>query len=785
MQTSLSTLSTRAAGLALSFVCLASASAQSTQIQKRPSAGLTAAEAQPDKSAASPTATYDSRRPRRALDLGLATATTSVEQRLPDLTPDYPLWDDGTEVGCHWVVGTNYKARFGADGATFVPYFGSAAPRNWPVTFRLREATVGGAALPLADAATLARSMDQVDLDRGSVTARYHARAGSIEQTFVFEELPRRGEIEVRVAIDSDLTATATREGFSFEGPLGSVTYGRAIAIDADGRRIELQSRLESTGGSQQLVHRVPPGFVAAARLPLVIDPVVTTIGFLSQPPAVGDVDLGYEPTTDTYMAAWVLEFSGTDRDAYVAHFTATGDLVLGSNQPFDISSADTPSVSTAGKAVSQAFLVAVQYRGIGQADTEIRTRTRGAVPPYANAIWGTVSGAESGSKVSPDVGGDYNTVGPTYWTVVWQRNYSPTDRDVHARQVGSGNLPRGNGTIFLDNSLEDDITPDISESCGDRSFSSQDWGVVWRRDVGGTDIFGRFVHWNGTLTGGVVPLVVDGERSLTPSISSPTQLRNGQRYFALAWAHGSVKPQRNIGLALIDTAGTVWDDIEFFAPNQASARAPEIDCDGQRFTVTFELPVSGGFAPQAAAFSLGIERDLTLRQLEPARVMNSVSVEIDEPAIAARYQEPSGLHFFESLIAWDETSAGGGMSSLAGARFEAVGPPAATRDAIGCGQIDIAAASLYVPGSELRLIVTGDTGPHGILIGQPLPVPVPCGSCNLAVQGTSFAGDLIFDLPLDAGLVGLQAAAQGYQLTGGDCVGFIQLTDRVNFTVR
>ena len=51
--------------------------------------------------------------------------------------------------GLVWAIGNTWKASFGAEGFTYVPYFGSAAPRNFPVRFQLQAVQVGGEALPL------------------------------------------------------------------------------------------------------------------------------------------------------------------------------------------------------------------------------------------------------------------------------------------------------------------------------------------------------------------------------------------------------------------------------------------------------------------------------------------------------------------------------------------------------------------------------------------------------------------------------------------------------------
>jgi hypothetical protein len=42
-----------------------------------------------------------------------------------------------------WARGEAYKARFAADGATYIPSFGPTAPRNFPVHFALERRDSG------------------------------------------------------------------------------------------------------------------------------------------------------------------------------------------------------------------------------------------------------------------------------------------------------------------------------------------------------------------------------------------------------------------------------------------------------------------------------------------------------------------------------------------------------------------------------------------------------------------------------------------------------------------
>src|SRR5690349_10431277 len=68
-----------------------------------------------------------------------ATATSSRALR-----PDHErLYYDTAADGTVWVRGKTFKASFGPDGATYVPFLGSQAPRNFPVSLRVNSVTIG------------------------------------------------------------------------------------------------------------------------------------------------------------------------------------------------------------------------------------------------------------------------------------------------------------------------------------------------------------------------------------------------------------------------------------------------------------------------------------------------------------------------------------------------------------------------------------------------------------------------------------------------------------------
>src|SRR5690349_7595264 len=78
-----------------------------------------------------------------------------------------------SEDGTIWARGRTYKARFDANGATFVPFFGAKAPRNYPVEFVTSSVSVGSTALELGGISPV-KSDDTIELDRGSFVELWH-----------------------------------------------------------------------------------------------------------------------------------------------------------------------------------------------------------------------------------------------------------------------------------------------------------------------------------------------------------------------------------------------------------------------------------------------------------------------------------------------------------------------------------------------------------------------------------------------------------------------------------
>jgi hypothetical protein len=173
-------------------------------------------------------------------------APASAPSSLP--WPSDHVLTDTTAEGVIWAAAPGWKAGFAADGVTFIPFLGSTFPSQ-PVTFTLKSLTANGTDVAAATVAPMQQGQ-RVTFHRGAVREFYDLRQDGIEQQFAFDALPARGALELVIGVEGDFTAGREGDGFAFAGAHGGVRYGRATAIDAAGRRLDL-----ATGWSQGTLH--------------------------------------------------------------------------------------------------------------------------------------------------------------------------------------------------------------------------------------------------------------------------------------------------------------------------------------------------------------------------------------------------------------------------------------------------------------------------------------------------------------------------------------------------
>ncbi|HKB15787.1 MAG TPA: hypothetical protein VKF62_06965, partial [Planctomycetota bacterium] len=243
--------------------------------------------------------------------------------RLRLLRPE-KVFTDRRGDGNIWAKGLTYKARFGSDGADYIPFLGSTAPRGFPLGLRFQTAAIGDSLLAVAQAIEPSIEGTRVSYDRGPVKEVYDLRPREVEQLFVVSTRPVAGDLVVRVGVVSEMAfGGSTDEGLRFEAPggLGGAVYGKAVAIDAEGDVAELTTLLD--GGTIEI--RVPAPLVAAAAFPLTIDPVVVTFpidltGFDDFAP-----DVSYDLATDTWACVYEETDNAVDHDIFWTRVTDPG----------------------------------------------------------------------------------------------------------------------------------------------------------------------------------------------------------------------------------------------------------------------------------------------------------------------------------------------------------------------------------------------------------------------------------------------------------------------------
>ncbi|MCY2959573.1 MAG: hypothetical protein NTY35_05345 [Planctomycetota bacterium] len=537
----------------------------------------------------------------------------------------FPL-HDVDEHGTPWVRGRTYKASFGPEGATFVPFLGERAPRNFPVRFSVTSVTSGGSAVPFASSVPARRADDIVTFARGTFEEQYVVAADSLEQRFVFDTLPSRGEIVVSIDVQSELAGRADAAGFRFENELGHVRYGRAFALDARGAKIGIESRLED--GRIELV--VPEEFVAQAELPLVIDPYTSTLTVDADADSDWQADVAYDDTTNSFFVVYEDIFSATDHDVYGRQYV---DQVLQGTATIDFTTNDWRNPKVANNGLANQFLCVAQVGASGS--RIIRGRTILAATLGLGTQF-TISGTETGDKTSPDVGGDPALTGPTYYCVVWQRTRTNGDEDVLSRLVLSNGTLFGASTFFLANADGfNDSVPSISKTNGKPPFAGQNWNVVWQREATPTndDVACARILWDGSITDSPTLLGSTSENERAPAASDPIDDHGTPRHWLVAYTIGSDLRLR----VMLDTFPVATTDL-LSAPFGTLGQ-PCVTTDGRKFPFAY-TSTTGIFPNLDTDLSAGTLNyvDGQISFAESTVIASSPTLDETRPEIASSY---------------------------------------------------------------------------------------------------------------------------------------------------
>jgi hypothetical protein len=494
--------------------------------------------------------------------------------------------------GTVWVRGRDWKASFDGAGSTLIPIFGADAPRNYPIAFHVLGAQRGAAPLALGEPAITRASDTRVELDRGALVEGYEMTPGTVEQTFRFAALPATpSDLVVRVGFETELSPShAADGGIDFANEFGRVHYSAAKVLDAAGHVQAIDTVLEDG----VLEFTVPQSFLASATFPVTIDPVTSVFGVNTGPKTNYLPDVAYDAGSGRFLVVYEEDVSGFDHDVYATVLNTSGGVITSFyiDQTTDLWS--RPSVAC--NALAGQFLVACERWNFSPWTIRGRMVTAASATPAGSTF---LINEGTYDCRTPVVGGDPVLAGPTYFLVVYQRVFSNTDWDIHARLITSTGATQGT-TIYIDNSSATlDSLPAISKSDGIEPYATQNWNVTWLREYSPTDhdLYGAQVLWDGTLTSPTFLIDFSSANDVDIAVSSPLDAASGTRPYMLA-----IQRQNGSQYDLLCSVfnGTTYvasadlQQIEGLGLGSQDQINPSVDSDGRKFMVCYSEQYQG-----------------------------------------------------------------------------------------------------------------------------------------------------------------------------------------------
>lgn len=745
----------------------------------------------------------------------LIVAASLVAQTAPSVRPAAPsrVLYDRPEADRLFAMGRNYKAELTAEGLTFVPFLGADAPENHPVRFALAAVNIGTVGRSPAPAKLLPMDHDRATLDHGLVIERLDFGMDGVEQSFVLESRPEiSGDLALDLTVGGKFEAEAGSDGILLAiGDRGGVRYGRATAIAADGRRLDLETVV--IDGGIRIV--VPESFVKTARFPLVIDPLISTVSTLAGtaiPFLNTDTAEVYDysgPVFDyKFFVVYESVFSNTDHDMFALTTDSTGATLVGP-VAVDFSFDDWRAPRAAASQIAQIngvtdadFLVCAQvytvnpYIGSGF-QSRIFVRKFRAQDLFAGAPLNITPGMTlTGACSEPDAGGDASftipaMTAPGNWCIVFTYATAPGNRDILEIILDSALNPVG-APIAVANTPRDESNAAISISNGhDDGIAfpgTQGYVVVWQDAFTPTDrdIRGRRLGPDGQPSSAPFAINLQNADDTAPDVSAPLDQGIAGRRVLVAWRRYDAAAYRNeITGALIDgTTVTQIGQISLAADPQLNvfdAGRPHIATDGARFAVAWaNLPpywLWGYQSSWTVATVRAVYGSIVIDDFHTSP--QNFSTNDPYVSVASRFNvAPTGAahHYLVAAISGSvlETHVYAGCATAGGV----------TTVPTGSGIVGVTWSGAPVLGSYLAFSMTGGTGAaiQVMIIGAPAATPVPV--CGPNFLGVDFPGLLTIDsymtypldpyfetvVPPEPLLVGLSIAVQcgAVGITGG-----------------
>ncbi|MBZ0149909.1 MAG: hypothetical protein K8J09_00145 [Planctomycetes bacterium] len=234
--------------------------------------------------------------------------------------------------------GRDYRATLTAETLEFLPARGERAPASTPLLLQWLDHGCGAQRVPGAPVPVAGHGQRLVR-DRRMVQEQWDLHEQGLELSVSFAARPEGdGDLIVRYQVTTTLpVARADARGVTWADEHGGVQLGAVTGIDAAGARVDGTIALEG----EVLSLCLPAAFVAAARFPVLLDPLWSTAtgiasGFVDTQPAGA-----WDATSQKYLLAWRLAYSSV-QSVIRAQFLNTNGVPIGS--AFTVNPAVPPS---------------------------------------------------------------------------------------------------------------------------------------------------------------------------------------------------------------------------------------------------------------------------------------------------------------------------------------------------------------------------------------------------------------------------------------------------------
>lgn len=326
---------------------------------------------------------------------------------------------------------------------------------------------------------------------------------------------------------------------------------------------------------------------VRAARFPLTIDPIMSTVDVDTFAANLEEPAVTYDPATERFVVVYEESFSAADTDVYMTEVSLDGSVVSGVGY-VDMTGDRwaVPEIACARQG-DRMLVAAIRDQGTGPSHVVGRTYT-----PSSRALGSVIEIdglAMSRDRVSVSVGADELD----RFLVVFEREWDFADHDVFARIVFADGSLAPLPFIALDNGVLNYQHVRCSSSCGDGTFAPPAWGLVAERGVGpDRDIWTAEIGRDGSLISPFMAFVTAPNDDASPHISAPLE-QAGPRAYGVVWTRSFGTDVDAMAAIMTGSSAIGLTNLSLGGLGGPSAFDDEfikaIETDGTSFTLVWE----------------------------------------------------------------------------------------------------------------------------------------------------------------------------------------------------